>query len=100
MQIVMDSFEEIFDYSDTISGISLERRIEMINSKFLTNFDDITYMIAFRYLESLGLHHELGQTQLNRIDGSLDDLMAKYDNMSTDGVDSELTGAVSGGASV
>lgn len=100
MQIVMDSFEEIFDYSDTISGISLERRIEMINSKFLTNFDDITYMIAYRYLESLGLHHELGQTQLNRIDGSLDDLMAKYDNMSTDGVDSELTGAVSGGASV
>ena len=91
MQIVMDSFEEIFDYSDTISGLSLERRIEMINSKFLTNFDDITYMIAYRYLESLGLHHDLGETQLNKIDGSLDDLMAKYDNMSTEGVNEALS---------
>lgn len=96
MQIVMDSFEEIFDYSDSISGISLERRIEMINSKFLTNFDDITYMIAYRYLESLGLHHDLGQTQLNRIDGTIDDLVAKYDNMSTDSVDAELQTAATG----
>lgn len=96
MQIVMDSFEEIFDYSDTISGLTLERRIEMINSKFLTNFDDITYMIAYRYLESLGLHHELGQTQLNRIDGTFDDLVAKYDRMSDAGVDAALADAVPG----
>mgnify|MGYP006988843344 CR=1 FL=1 len=93
MQIVMDSFEEIFDYSDTISGLTLERRIEMINSKFLTNFDDITYMIAYRYLESLGLHHELGQTQINRIDGTFDDLVAKYDSMSDADVDAALAGA-------
>lgn len=96
MQIVMDSFEEIFDYSDTISGLTLERRIEMINSKFLTNFDDITYMIAYRYLESLGLHHELGQTQINRIDGTFDDLVAKYDRMSDAGVDAALADAVPG----
>ena len=89
-QIVTDSFEEIFQYSDTISGLSLERRIDMINSKFLTNFDDITYMIAYRYLEAMGYHHELEKTQLNRIDGTFDDLVAKYDNMSTESVDADL----------
>lgn len=89
-RIVTESFEEIFQYSDSISGLSLERRIEMINSKFLTNFDDITYMIAYRYLESMGFHHELEKTQLNRIDGTFDDLVAKYDNMSTDAVDAGL----------
>ncbi len=89
-KIVTESFEEIFQYSDTISGLSLDRRIEMINSKFLTNFDDITYMIAYRYLESMGFHHELEKTQLNRIDGTFDDLVAKYDSMSTDEVDAGL----------
>ncbi|MCR5594930.1 MAG: hypothetical protein K6G12_03720 [Lachnospiraceae bacterium] len=91
IKIVTDSFEEIFEYSDSIAGISLERRIEMINSKFLTNFDDITYMIAYRYLESLGFHHELEKTQLNRIDGTFDDLVAKYDKMSTEEVDEALS---------
>ncbi len=89
-RIVTESFEEIFKYSDTISGLTLERRIEMINSKFLTNFDDITYMIAYRYLESLGYHHDLEITQLNRIDGTFDDLVAKYENMSTEAVDEDL----------
>ncbi|SCY53155.1 hypothetical protein SAMN02910292_01975 [Lachnospiraceae bacterium XBB2008] len=90
-QIVTDSFEEIFQYSDTISGLSLERRIEMINSKFLTNFDDITYMIAYRYLEAIGHHHELEKTTLTRIDGTFDDLVAKYENMSTEAVDADLS---------
>ncbi len=89
-KIVTESFEEIFQYSDSISGLSLDRRIEMINSKFLTNFDDITYMIAYRYLETMGFHHELEKTQLNRIDGTFDDLVAKYDSMSTEEVDAGL----------
>ncbi|MCR4595566.1 MAG: hypothetical protein K5673_02160 [Lachnospiraceae bacterium] len=102
-KIVTESFEEIFQYSDTISGLSLERRIEMINSKFLTNFDDITYMIAYRYLETMGFHHELEKTQLNRIDGTFDDLVAKYDSMSTEEVDAglaEVAGQAAAAASI
>jgi len=90
MQIVMDSFEEIFEYSDSISGLSIEQRINSINSKFMTNFDEITYMIAYRYLESLGLHHQLVETQINRVDDTFDDLVSKYDKMSTEAVDQDL----------
>lgn len=90
MQIVMDSFEEVFDYSDSISTLSIDQRIEKINSKFMTNFDEITYMIAYRYLETLGLHHQLDRTQINRVDNTFDDLVAKYENMSADEIDREL----------
>lgn len=92
MQIVMDSFEEVFEYSDEYSALSIDQRIEKINHKFMTSFDEITYMIAYRYLETLGLHHELQQTQLNRMDGTFDDLVHKYDQMSTSDVDAELSG--------
>jgi hypothetical protein len=47
-------------------------------------------MIAYRYLEALGYHHQLEKTQLNRIDGTFDDLVAKYENMSTESVDADL----------
>lgn len=90
MQIVMDSFEEVFEYSDEYSALTIDQRIEKINHKFMTSFDEITYMIAYRYLETLGLHHELQETQLNRMDGTFDDLVHKYDQMSEADVDAEL----------
>jgi len=91
MQIVMDSFETVFEYSDTYDGLTIDQRIEKINSHFMTNFDEITYMIAYRYLESLGLHHKLDKTELNKNDSAFDDLMHKYDEMSTDEVDEDLS---------
>lgn len=94
MQIVMDSFEEIFTYSDEISMLSIDQRISRINSKFMTNFDEITYMIAYRFLESLGLKHQLDKTTLNRVDGTFDDLVEKYDKMSGASVDEELANTV------
>lgn len=90
MQIVMDSFEEVFCYSDNFKTLSIDQRIEKINSKYMTNFDEITYMIAYRYLEMLGLHHELDKTSLNSVDGTFDDLISKYENMSTEDIDDDL----------
>lgn len=90
MQIVMDSFEEVFTYSDSLSMLSISARIDKINDKFMTRFDEITYMIAYRYLEQLGLKHKLDKTTLNRVDGTFDDLVQKYENMSTTDADSEL----------
>lgn len=91
MQIVMDSFETVFEYSDTYEGLSIDQRIEKINSHFMTNFDEITYMIAYRYLESLGLHHVLDKTELNKNDNDFDDLIHKYEKMSTGNVDDDLS---------
>lgn len=96
MQIVMDSFEEVLQYSDSISTLSIDQRIEKINDKFLTHFDEPTFMIAYRYLETLGLKHQLDKTQLNRVDGTFDDLVSKYDRMSSESVDEGLRNVEAG----
>ena len=80
-RIVTTAFEEIMRYSDSLSNLSVSERIKEINSKFYTNFDDVTYMIAYRFLESKGLFHTLEVTEPSRDDKDLDDLMEKYRTM-------------------
>lgn len=77
-QICIYSFEEVFNYSDTMPELSVQERIERINSKFFTNFDDVTYMIAYRFLEKLGKKHQLETVELARNDSELDELLEKY----------------------
>lgn len=80
-QICVSSFQEIFNYSDTLEDQSISEKIQSINSKFLTNFDDVTYMIAYRFLEKLGFYHELGNTTVHSVDAELDALRKKYEQM-------------------
>jgi len=80
-RIVVTAFEEIMRYSDSISQMPLSERIREINSKYYTNFDDVTYMIAYRFLESRGLFHTLETVQPVRDDSDLDELMKKYQSM-------------------
>lgn len=77
-KIVTAAFEEIMKYSDTLSYLSVPERINEINSKYYTGFDDVSYMIAYRFLEAKGLFHTLDVTPLNHDDSELDDLMKKY----------------------
>lgn len=77
-QICIDTFEEVFRYSDSLVHLSRLERIEKINSKFLTNFDDVTYMIAYRFLERLGFQHQLDKVDLNTNDNDIDELLKKY----------------------
>ena len=65
-------------YSDTLSYLSVPERINEINSKYYTGFDDVSYMIAYRFLEAKGLFHTLDVTPLTHDDSELDDLMKKY----------------------
>ncbi len=80
-KIVTTAFEEIMRYSDSLSYLSVPERIKEINSKFYTNFDDVTYMIAYRFLESKGIFHTLEVTEPTKNDKDLDDLMEKYRTM-------------------
>lgn len=77
-RIVTTAFEEIMRYSDSLSYLSVSERIARVNSKYYTNFDDVTYMIAYRFLESKGLFHSLEVSEPVRNDSELDDLMEKY----------------------
>lgn len=77
-KIVTAAFEEIMRYSDSLSHLSVPERIKEINSKYYTGFDDVSYMIAYRFLESKGLFHTLDVTPPAHDDSELDELMKKY----------------------
>lgn len=81
-KIVTAAFEEIMKYSDTLSYLSVPERIKEINSQFYTGFDDVSYMIAYRFLEAKGLFHTLDVTPPAHDDSELDELMKKYQSTS------------------
>lgn len=77
-QICLDSFEEVFAYADSFRELNIDEKIEMINRKYFTNFDEVTYMIAFRFLEANGYHHKMDKVSLNCNEDNIDDLLKKY----------------------
>lgn len=77
-QIAIHSFEEVFSYVDTLGSIPLKEKIDRVNDKFFAQFDDITFMVAFRYLESKGYEHSMNIAQPLHSDSYMDDLEKKY----------------------
>ncbi len=81
--ICMYAFEEVFQYVDLFPDLPLPEKIRQVNAKFFTSFDDVSFMIAYRFLESKGKHHNLGNTDLVREDEKLDELLKKYKTQET-----------------
>lgn len=45
----------------------------------MTNFDDISFMMAYRFLEANGRKYTLGEVEILHTDDELSDLKKKYD---------------------
>lgn len=76
--IAMYAFEEIFRYSDSLPNMPISEKISRINQEFFTSFDDATFMIAYRFLESKGLKHNLTGPDLVKDEDEVDELLKKY----------------------
>lgn len=76
--ISMYAFDEVMRYADLFPDLPLAEKIQKVNEKFYTSFDDVSFMIAYRFLESKGRHHNLGNVDLVREDEKLDELLEKY----------------------
>lgn len=74
------AFEEVFLYADQLFDMPLSEKIRAVNDKFYASFDDISFMIAYRFLESKGKHHDLGKSGIVREDADIDELLHKYDS--------------------
>lgn len=81
--IAMYAFEEVFRFADTLTSMSTAEKIDRINSQFFTSFDDATFMIAYRFLESKGLRHQLNGPELIKDEDEMDELLKKYRTGST-----------------
>lgn len=78
-QICLDSFRQIFQHANLSSFNTPAWDIRDVNNKFMTNFDDTSFMLAYRFLEKNGIHHELGSVKIMDADDELEALKRKYE---------------------
>lgn len=81
-QICLEAFNQIFYEIDPASYGSIDRCIDAINNKYLTYFDEATFMIAYRFLEANGYKYALPSASILRNESDLDKLQRKYDQAS------------------
>ncbi len=78
-QICVEIFDEIFNKVNPSSYGSVDECIDAINRRYMTSFDETTFMIAYRFLEDNGKKHELPRTGIIGGGSELDRLMERYD---------------------
>ncbi len=78
-QICVDAYKQIFDETKFNSFYSLNEAIEFINNKYMVNFDTMSFMIAYRFLEANGFRYQLPGTKIVRNEDDVDRLAKKYD---------------------
>lgn len=77
-RICVYAFNEIFTYADSLGKLPLSMKIKYINDKYMTNFDDATYMIAYRFLEQRGIKHNASNPDIVNKNAEVDELLEKY----------------------
>ena len=77
-RIVVHAFDQVFAYLDSLGPMSMSNRIRIANQKFLTSFDDITFMEAYHFLQSKGINYELKNDDISQSYDPIEDLMKKY----------------------
>lgn len=79
-QICESAFTQVFDFVQAEGITGLDNMIRICNNKFLTNFNDITFTLSYRFMEARGKHYELKFQDVVSIDNDLDELRKKYDS--------------------
>lgn len=77
-QIVLDSFDRVFSDVCCFPNQTVESAIEQINRKYLTRFNEATFTIAYRFLESKGKKYPISFAQVYSVNEEIDELLDKY----------------------
>lgn len=78
-QICLETFAQIFDEINPGSYGSVEDCIEDINNQYFSSFNETTFMVVYRFLESCGKKYELPSLGIIKNETELDRLRKKYD---------------------
>ena len=82
-RIVYDAFNTVFSDVCNESSLTIDQAIRRINEKYLTNFDETTFMIAYRYMESKGKKYSFAFNQVLNTQEDIDELLSKYEGTPT-----------------
>ncbi|MCD7738653.1 MAG: hypothetical protein LUH58_06395 [Lachnospiraceae bacterium] len=79
-QICIEALDEVVAYGCEPEGMSIEERVNYVNNRYFTSFDEMTFMIAWRFLQQKGREHKMTQPDLVRnVDNDLEELEKKYE---------------------
>ena len=79
-QITESAFMEVMAYADSLRGFTYEQRLQKVNDHFFTSFNDATFMIAYRYLQSRGHYYDIGSSYVPKDqDLDLEERMQRYE---------------------
>ena len=77
--ICLDTFYQVFSEIDPGKYESMESCVREINHRFMTNFDDITFSVAHRFLADNRYKFELPHFDVRGVKSDIDRLKDKYD---------------------
>lgn len=78
-RVVLEKFDEIFSSVDFSKFRTQDAAINYINRNFRANFDDISFMIAYKFLLQHGkVYHIYEGSRVAHEDEHLDELLEKY----------------------
>lgn len=86
-QIVYSTYDQIFSDVLCRPNISVSEAIQEINRKYFLQFDDVTFMIAYRFMEQKGKRYPLNLNADIVVNTSaVDDLLSKYEQTQNNGM--------------
>lgn len=77
-EIAFQAFDQIFRETNFAAFPQKKYLLSHINSQYLTNFDDITFMTAYRFLQSEGRDYDIGNGTIVKNEDKIDALARKY----------------------
>lgn len=77
-QIVFKAFNQIFSEMNFNVYATRKDMLWELNNTYLTGFDEVTFMIAYRFLQSEGRNYDIGCGQIIRNEDETDVLARKY----------------------
>lgn len=81
LQICDETFDEVMRYAESLQYATLDEKIEKVNQRFFTRFDEATFMIAYRFMEKRGRKYDLDRIQVLKNEKDYEEAARKYDQM-------------------
>ena len=79
--VVVRAFDEAFTYGCGNGDLPLEVVVQNINSKFLTRFDELTFLKAVEYMKTKGKSYRFATSVMDTVNTVMEDLEEKYSRM-------------------
>ena len=76
--ICMETFDEVMQYAESLTELTLEEKITRVNDRFFSSFTETSFMMAYRYMQSKGKTYQLEQVEVMKNETEAEQIMSKY----------------------